>query len=683
MRRGVQTVLVAWVAAILCAQGPGSARGEPWAPAGFLAPPTAGADIAAMPSAVASLADTQWTANGRPVCAASYDQVLPSVASDGEAGAFVAWTDYRPIGPRVFMQRVLADGEIASGWPVDGLSVSDRAQDMQGPVSVADGNGGVYVVWANGTNHVYSVFAQHVDGTGNVVAGWPTGGLRVTTAPSNQYRPCATTDGGGGVYVVWEDDRNGADNPDLYIQRIGMDGTPAAGWDSSGTPLCMSPGYQYRAALCPDGSGGVIAVWVDGYQVSAMRMTSSGGPAFDWPVNGVIARSDTTYVQNAIVASDSAGGCFVSWIDNREGEISVFVQHLDSTGQSAVGWPSGGRPAGATGVIQQLHAISADGSGGLYVAWWEDAGLRATRLTSSGETPLPWPADGLLLSSAFMFLGYGTPVLFTDADQNLHVIWDEQRYLNPTGADLSSVCLTPDGAFAPGWPAGPRVFCNASGSQGSSAAVLDATGSTVAWQDQRNGNWDIYAARLTGDGIVPTLLALADVSARPEWVRLRWYAGSGAPVAATVYRRTPTSEWSRRAECEADGSGFFTYEDDDVLAGGRYAYRLGAANGAAEAFTEETWVDVPPWDALALAGACPNPTKGTLTVAFTLRNDAPATLVLLDVSGRRVAEREVGHLGAGRHRLPLFDTGQPASGVYWLRLTQGRETVTTRCAVIQ
>ncbi len=581
------------------------------------------------------------------------------------------------------MQRVLADGEIAPGWPANGLSVSQAAQFVQGPASVADGDGGAYVVWANGTNHVYSVFAQHVDGSGNVAAGWPTEGLHVATAPGNQYRPCAATDGGGGIYVVWQDDRNGVDNPDLYIQRIGMDGTPAAGWDSTGTPLCTSPGFQYGAALCPDGSGGVIVVWVDGYQVSAMRMTSAGVPASDWPVNGVIARSDTTYVQNAIVASDSAGGCFVSWIDNREAGISVFVQHLGSTGQSAVGWPSGGRPVGATGVIQQFHAISADGSGGLYVAWWEEVGLRATRLTSSGETSLPWPADGQIISGPWMILGYGAPVLLTDANLDLHLVWNEERYLNPSGLDLFAVCLTPDGAFAPGWPAGPMVFCNASGSQGSPAAVLDATGCTVAWKDQRNGNWDIYAARLTGDGIVPTLLALADVSVEPERVRLRWYAGSGSPVAATVYRRTPSSEWSRRAECEANGSGLFVYEDDDVLAGGRYGYRLGAANGVGDALTEETWVDVPQWGALVLAGACPNPVTGTLTVAFSLPTGAPATLLLLDVSGRRVIEREVGHLGAGRHLLPLLGTAQPASGVYWLRLTQGRETATTRCAVIR
>ncbi len=626
----------------------------------------------------ASIADTQWTANGRPVCVASGVQGYPSIVTDGEGGAFIAWADSRD-GWRVGMQHVLADGRIASGWPDTGLLVSAAAQVLDGPTAVADGSGGAYAVWAHGTSQGYSVLAQHVDGSGDVLAGWPALGLQVAAVESNQYRPCAATDAAGGVYVVWEDTRNGEDNPDLYIQRLCADGTPAHGWDSGGVALCTSAGFQYRAALCPDASGGALAVWVDGYQVSAMRMTSSGTPAPGWPVNGVVVRSETTYVWGALVASDSAGGCYVSWIGTCGGGQCVFLQRLDAAGQVALGWEAGGRPVGETGHIQDLQAISASATGA-YAAWWEDGFLHVTRLTSTGVSPSSWPADGLVLTEQES-LTQDRSVLLADADEDLFVVWSQCPYLSPTGADVVATRLTHDGTFAPGWPTEPVPICSAVGDQARPAALADDHGYTIAWGDGRNGAGDIYAARLTLDGTVPTLLALVDVSLQPGQVRLRWYAGGGPISTAVVYRRTATSDWTRLEELTPDGTGMLTYEDQAVQAGGRYCYRLGTSAGAHASLTDDIWIDVPSWGALALAGPQPNPVTGSLVVAFTLATNEPAILELLDVGGRRVLTRDVGALGAGRRVLSLSDSGWLPNGVYWLRLTQGGVTAVARCAV--
>jgi hypothetical protein len=625
-----------------------------------------------------SVADTQWTADGRPVCVASGVQGYPSIVTDGEGGAFIAWADSRG-GWRVGLQHVLADGRIASAWPDSGLLISAAAQFLGGPTAVADGSGGVYAVWANGMTHGSTVLAQHVDGSANVVPGWPALGLPVAAVENNQYRSRAATDAAGGVYVVWEDDRNGVDNPDLYIQRLQADGSPAPGWDPVGTPLCTSAGYQYRAALCPDASGGVLAAWVDGYQVSAMRMTSSGTPAPGWPLSGVVVRSDTTYVRDAVVASDSAGGCYLSWVGTCGGGQCVFLQHLDAAGQVALGWETGGRPAGEIGPIQDLQAIAASATGA-YAAWWEDGFLHVTRLTSAGTRPSSWPADGLVLTGQES-LTLDTSVLLTDADEDLLVIWSQCPSLSPTGADVVATRLTPDGTLAPGWPTEPVAICSAGGDQARPVAVTDDGGCTIAWGDGRNGVGDIYAARLTVDGTVPTLLTLVDVSVQPGHVRLRWYAGGGRISTTVVYRRTATSDWTGLDELTADGTGILAYEDHAVQAGSRYCYRLATPAGADASLTDDIWVDVPSWGALALAGPQPNPATGPIAVTFTLATDAPAVLELLDVSGRRVLTRDVGTLGAGRHVLSLSDSAQFPNGVYWLRLTQGGMTASARCTV--
>jgi len=70
-------------------------------------------------------------------------------------------------------------------------------------------------------------------------------------------------------------------------------------------------------------------------------------------------------------------------------------------------------------------------------------------------------------------------------------------------------------------------------------------------------------------------------------------------------------------------------------------------------------------------------------VAFALPSEAAARLELLDVSGRRVRAREVGSLGAGRHRVNLAEGRRVTPGLYWVRLTQGPNRRTTRVAVIE
>ena len=85
-----------------------------------------------------------------------------------------------------------------------------------------------------------------------------------------------------------------------------------------------------------------------------------------------------------------------------------------------------------------------------------------------------------------------------------------------------------------------------------------------------------------------------------------------------------------------------------------------------------------------LEGLRPNPSRGELLrVAFALPSSAAARLELLDVSGRRVVEREVGALGAGRHVLDLAAGRRLAQGLYLVRLTQGANVRVARVSVLR
>jgi hypothetical protein len=96
--------------------------------------------------------------------------------------------------------------------------------------------------------------------------------------------------------------------------------------------------------------------------------------------------------------------------------------------------------------------------------------------------------------------------------------------------------------------------------------------------------------------------------------------------------------------------------------------------------------DVPDGGSLAfgLEGVRPNPSMGgRLHVAFTLPDATPARLDLMDVSGRRLAELEVGSLGSGRRDVDLAAGRQLAPGLYLVRLTQGTSVRVTRVTVLK
>lgn len=180
------------------------------------------------------------------------------------------------------------------------------------------------------------------------------------------------------------------------------------------------------------------------------------------------------------------------------------------------------------------------------------------------------------------------------------------------------------------------------------------------------------------DRPVPATISTVQVDTRPGSVRLRWLASEGAEVSATVQRRDQSSDWIAHGQAVSDGNGFLAFEDREVEAGGRYGYRLEIRG----TYFEETWIDVPSGLELALSGFEPNPSSRRPTLAFTLPAAPRARLEILDVTGRRIWDRDVADLGPGVHRL-AWGNGKPlAPGVYIVRLTLGDRRLTAKSVVL-
>jgi hypothetical protein len=364
------------------------------------------------------------------------------------------------------------------------------------------------------------------------------------------------------------------------------------------------------------------------------RLLPNGNPAAGWPSSAPVLCGTAGHYLGPFITSAGSKRPLIVWTDNNDVDaIRLYATSLDSSGNLAPGWPSGGTVLCDALGIRSITNLVSDGAGGGLTAW-QDGRDGRTR-------------------------------------------------------DLYATHVAGNGALAPGWMSnGSRVATTlglANFPQGI-PVISDGTGGALAfWVDARDSSttdYDIYAQRLAIDGPVPVQLSLVSAEFRDNRVFLDWFTPDAATLNATVYRRTEASDWVRLGIPTSDGAGHIRFEDSAVKEGTRFAYKLAYVEQGVEHFSAETWVQVPELR-LALDGLRPNPAVGSLTVSFSLRNSEPASLEVMDLGGRRIVQREVGSLGAGPHVLELCETRSLRPGVYWLRLRQGDRMMLARGAVVR
>jgi hypothetical protein len=293
----------------------------------------------------------QWTANGVVVGAAANDQFNPNLAPDGSGEVIVAWQDHRGSTSDVYAQRISAAGVVQ--WTANGVVIAAATNDQEIPQVTSDGVGGAIVTWsdtrAGFTNA--DIYSQRVNSAGAVQ--WTGDGVALCTAANNQYTKAVVRDGAGGVIVAWWDNRTGP--YDVHAQRINAAGT--ALWTGDGEAICTAADEQGLPMIAADGSGGAIVTWHDNRNfltsaedIYAQRINASG--AVQWPTDGAALCRATNNQWAPSIVTDGAGGAIVAWQDVRNGnDDDIYAQHV--SGNGAI-------PTVVTGMTPALSLIVGD-----------------------------------------------------------------------------------------------------------------------------------------------------------------------------------------------------------------------------------------------------------------------------------------------------------------------------------
>ncbi len=427
-----------------------------------------------------------------PICTASGDQLYPAVTSDAFGGAIVAWWDARGVsGLDLYAQRVNPDG--VPQWAVDGAAISTADGEQSHAVIMGDGVGGATITWMDYRSGNWDVYAQRVNAVG--VPQWTTNGVALCTAPREQGRLGMTSDGIGGVIIAWHDFRNST--CDIYAQRVNAAGVPQ--WGTNGVAICTAGGDQESGSLTMDGSGGAIVVWQDGrtlaeWDLYAQRVNAAGAP--QWTSDGVPVCTAGNSQINPGIMPDGTGGAILAWTDNRTGTCDVYAQRLNSSG--AAQWSINGVGICTRAGQQLLTNATTDGLGGMILTWTDgrsgtDLDIYSQRVSPSGATL--WTEGGVAVckSSGLQMLACMVP----DRAGGATIGWMDTRNGN---WDVYAQRLSSAGA--PLWAANGIAVCKAENEQSWNPMVPDDSGGAIiVWMDYRSGgNYDIYSQRVTGDG---------------------------------------------------------------------------------------------------------------------------------------------------------------------------------------
>lgn len=374
-----------------------------------------------------SLGVPLWTANGVIVCAASGDQLLPNIISDGAGGAIIAWQDRRNGGDfDIYAQRIDANG--VSQWTANGVQLSAAADNQYAPHLIADAANGAIVVWEDRRNGIdYNIFAQRVDGSGSVQ--WLADGESIVSSAEHQLTPRIVSDNAGGAIIVWADYRSGS-HYDIYAQRLIANGS--AQWTTNGVVVVNVAGNQFSPSIASDGAGGMVVVWQDyrngtDFNIYAQRLDTSGAEL--WAANGIeISAALGNQVSSSIVMSGT-DAFIIGWEDYRNGNSDIYAQRVSAVG--SVSWNANGSIVCTVTGNQNSPQMVADDSNGAILAWRDyrsgsSADIYLQRINQNG-TRL-WATEGSAASSAVG--NQVLPVVAADGAGGVVLAWEDDRNSN-------------------------------------------------------------------------------------------------------------------------------------------------------------------------------------------------------------------------------------------------------------
>lgn len=262
----------------------------------------------------------------------------PPAIPDGAGGAWVVFAYTKSSDDQDLCAARI--GPAGSALFVPALrNISAATRNQEEPVLAPDGAGGLFVAWTDRRDLTKAgdIYCTHLLADGSLAPGWPAQGRAIASFAGDQLQPSIAADGSGGAWIAWTDARAGTE--DIYFTHIAGDGTPRAGFVAGGKPLCAAPGIQSVARAVADGEGGIYAVWLDqrdgGVDLYGQHIHSTGVVMPGWAADGLAISTEASDQSAPSVVLSSAHHALATWTDRRTGYPKVYAAVMPPDGETA------------------------------------------------------------------------------------------------------------------------------------------------------------------------------------------------------------------------------------------------------------------------------------------------------------------------------------------------------------
>jgi hypothetical protein len=310
-------------------------------------------------------------------------------------------------------------------------------------------------------------------------------------------------------------------------------------------------------AVVPAGaSSGSVKVVIDGAE------SSPGFLAVLWtqenPENVAISAAASDQ-QSPQAVSDGSGGMIIAWMDIRSGtSFDLYAQRVNGSG--TVQWTSDGVPLSIAAGSQQYPRIISDGAGGAIITWLDgrngNLDIYAQRINREGI--VQWAVDGIAVSAGVH--SEFSPQIVSDSAGGAIIAWQDDRngyweiYVQRVSGE--GTARWADGGVAVSIIAANKAFFR---------LISDGVeGTVIVWQEGRKGDWDLYAQRINGNGAVRWSADGVAVSIAANTQGAPQLVSDGTGGAIIVWQDDRDGAWDVYAQ-RVNGSGTAAWTADGVI----------------------------------------------------------------------------------------------------------------------
>jgi hypothetical protein len=685
--------------------------------------------------------NTLWGANGVIVAPPSTWQTSPKIAAGGDGGAIITWLDniYATVNYyRECIQRIDSLG--SKLWASGGILLTNSTSRKIGAGILPSGPGGSIIAWTDNASGVPTLFAQRLDAAGTPL--WQSNGLMISDGVNTCANPCMALDGENGAVLAWEQISPqgglslrsiwGLSASDIYsVGDAGMilhyNGTAWSTMASGTTANIYGVWGSGSDNVYAVGKGGLILHY-DGFSWSPM----ASGVATD--LNDIWGSSaDTIYAVGAAGTILRFDGTSWSAMDiSPPLDANLLGVHGNGSNYAwAVGTRQGTNGIGALLQYNGTNWHCVYCAYGNYHGVWvsPDSCVYASGLHAGFDYGFLVRYDGTSWIQTVLTIRYTGYGMWGDRSDNVYAVFDKGYVAHFNGSQWTLTIATTNplldiwgtsgddiwvvgkdylirhfenGAWITQYQAGSNIMVQRLdtlgtrmwtesgapvsvhlGAQTGQSVVYGPPGAVLlAWSDNRNSNWDIYARKvsLSRGPLVATELMNFEAGLFEAGIRVAWQLSQCDEEATFEVSRAggaADETWEAIAPAISRDGLLFSFVDNAVETGAQYRYQVQVSDGHGSRTLFETEAVSTPRLPLTLSQNVPNPFNPSTTIRYYLPERCRVKIAVYDVSGRTIASLADRDQPAGHYSLEWNgrdNLGKPvSSGIYFCRLQAGKE----------